>query len=55
MSAREATNEAANLNASLLSKAQNKRRKGPNWPSSVDKTRFSDFQKPKLNNPRAAF
>ena len=33
------------LNANSRLIGQNKRRKGPNWPSSVDKNRFSDLLK----------
>ena len=37
--------QVVNLHANARSIGQNKRRKGSNWPSGVDKNRFSDFLK----------
>ena len=39
------SSEVANLHANASSIGQNKRRKGPNWRSGVDKNRFCDFLK----------
>ena len=39
------SSEVANLHANASSIGENKRRKGPNWRSGVDKNRFSDFLK----------
>ena len=44
-----------NLNANSCSIGQNKRRKGPHWPRSVDKIRFSDFLKFEHRNRHTAF
>ena len=39
------SSEVANLHANASLIGQNKRRKGQNWRSGVDKNRFSDFLK----------
>ena len=37
--------KAVNFNTNVCSVGQNKRRKSPNWPSWVNKNRFSNFLK----------